>query len=86
MKFQHRITLEITTEEDNPDMPSLNVNALAQGIAAWVVDQLAPSHPLNTIQSATVSVIEARQVSFPRDPFCYGENGCTNPDHVGLHS
>ena len=24
-------------------------------------------------------------MSMPRDPFCYGENGCINPDHVGLH-
>jgi hypothetical protein len=61
MKFQHTITLVVTTEEDNPDMPSLNPRALAQSLCDFAEDQLLPRHPLSAIQSATVEVVDAKR-------------------------
>lgn len=62
MKFEHTITLLVRTEEDNPDMPSLNVNTMAEAMAVWAESQLVSTHPKRAILYCDVSVTEARRI------------------------
>jgi len=41
-KFRYRIALYLEHEEDNPDMPTLNVNTLALALAMYTARDLWP--------------------------------------------
>jgi len=61
MKFQHTITLLVTTEENNPDMPSLNVNTLAGRLRDEATALLSSDVVGGALKSVEVVVAEARR-------------------------